>query len=202
MGDPESLLCAPEANSRSAARDQAAGSLLREVRGAKGSTRSRDATGIGDLHPHRVTSMHPRNSAGAGIGARSCLLHHEEAPTSANRPPLPIAVEVVGGPVGSSDQAYAHEKLAYLGRHSPRAMQWGRALLCLRVDGDGRSTAAVDAVLVLEHDLVICGGELANTMRDAIDQLSARLRRRVVGLREPDSTTRARMSARGAGVST
>jgi hypothetical protein len=148
-----------------------------------------------------MASMRPRNGNGAEIGARSCPVQHEEAPTTANRRPVPIAVEVVGGPVGSLDQAHAQEQLAYLGGHSPRAMQWGRALLCLRVDGDGRSTAAVDAFLVLEHDLVICGGEVANTMRDAIDQLSARLRRRVVGLREPDSTTRARISARGAGVS-
>jgi len=72
---------------------------------------------------------------------------------------LPIDVEVVGGPVPPTDQAYAWEELGDLRRESPRPMRHGLAHLCAGVDVNGRSIAAVDAFLVLDPDLVIVDTE-------------------------------------------
>jgi hypothetical protein len=123
------------------------------------------------------------------------------ATTSVNRRPLPIDVEVVGGPVSFVDQAYAWEELALLWRLSPRAVKCGCAHLCAGFDDDGRSVAAADAFLVLDDDLVICGGAVAAMMRDAINHLSARLRRRVMELRQRDLQSSSRAQATTAGVS-
>jgi hypothetical protein len=110
---------------------------------------------------------------------------------------LPIEVEVVGGPVPPTDQAYAWEELGDLWGESPRPMQHGRAHLCAGIDVNGRSIAAVDAFLVLDPDLVICGGAVAPTMREAIDELSLRLRRRLFRLRGREPSPRPERTASG-----
>lgn len=113
---------------------------------------------------------------------------------------LPIEVEVIGGPVASVDQAHAWEELGDLWRESPRMMQRGCAHLCMGIDDDGRSIAAVDAFLVLDGDLVICAGAVAPKMRDAIDHLAGRLRRRVIQVRERAIPPPARSQRTTAGV--
>jgi hypothetical protein len=112
-----------------------------------------------------------------------------------------MAIEVVGGSVAPIDEAYASEQLGYLWRHSPRAMQRGCAHLCVGEDDIGRSTATVDGYLVFDNDLLICAGAVATTMRDAIDQFSARLRRRLIRLHHHDLLQRSRVQRITEGVS-
>ena len=92
-----------------------------------------------------------------------------------------VSVEVIGGTVASGNVAYATEKIERLSRHAPGAVDC-RAHLFALVDDHGPSMAIADAVLVLAGDVVICAGAEATTVRDAIDDLAARLNRRIMTL--------------------
>jgi ribosome-associated translation inhibitor RaiA len=90
-----------------------------------------------------------------------------------------VSVEVIGGTVASGNVAYATEKIERLSRHAPGAANC-RARLFALVDDHGRSMAIADAVLVLAGDVVICAGAEATTVHAAIDDLAARLNRRIM----------------------
>jgi ribosome-associated translation inhibitor RaiA len=92
-----------------------------------------------------------------------------------------VTLEVVGGTVGSENVAYATERIEQLCRHAPGSVDC-RAHLFALVDDHGRSMAIADAVLVLTGDVAICAGAQATTVRDAIDDLAARLDRRIMTL--------------------
>jgi ribosome-associated translation inhibitor RaiA len=102
-----------------------------------------------------------------------------------------VTLEVVGGTVASGNVAYATERIEQLCRHAPGAVDC-RAHLFALADDDGRSMAIADAVLVLAGDVVICAGAEATTVRDAIDDLAARLDRRIMML-GPRDERRARV---------
>jgi ribosome-associated translation inhibitor RaiA len=97
------------------------------------------------------------------------------------------SVELVGGYVTPEDLEYAWDRVRCLSASAPRAVRQCRAHLCTDIDSDGRSRAIADAILVVDGDLVICAGAVATTMLEAIDQLSSRLRRRLMALRERDA---------------
>ena len=92
-----------------------------------------------------------------------------------------VSVEVIGGTVASGNVAYATEKIEQLCRHAPGAVDC-RAHLFVLADDHGRSMAIADAVLVLAGDVVICAGAEATTVHAAIDDLAARLNRRIMTL--------------------
>ena len=92
-----------------------------------------------------------------------------------------VSVEVIGGTVASGNVAYATEKIEQLCRHAPGAVDC-RAHLFALVDDHGPSMAIADAVLVLAGDVVICAGAEATTVHAAIDDLAARLNRRIMTL--------------------
>ncbi|HEV3134841.1 MAG TPA: HPF/RaiA family ribosome-associated protein, partial [Acidimicrobiia bacterium] len=96
-----------------------------------------------------------------------------------------VTLEVVGGTVASEDVAYATERIEQFCRHAPGAVNC-RAHLFALVDEHGRSMAIADAVLVLAGDIAICVGVEAATVPDAIDDLAARLDRRIKSLDTPD----------------
>ena len=102
-----------------------------------------------------------------------------------------VTLEVVGGTVGSGNVAYATERIEQLCRHAPGSVDCRAHLLAL-VDDHGRSMAIADAVLVLAGDVAICAGAQATTVRDAIDDLAARLDRRIMTL-GPRDERRARI---------
>lgn len=108
-------------------------------------------------------------------------IENSRARLSMSRRQAAIDVGVIGGPVAPMDEAYAREQVAYLTRHSARAVQCGRVRLCACVDDGGRSVAAVDGLVVLDDADVICAGAVSTSMSEAIDQLLARLRRRLMG---------------------
>jgi ribosome-associated translation inhibitor RaiA len=91
---------------------------------------------------------------------------------------MTVSVEVIGGIVASGNVAYATEKIEQLCRHAPGAVDC-RAHLFVLADDHGRSMAIADAVLVLAGDVVICAGAEATTAHEAIDDLAARLDRRI-----------------------
>ncbi len=90
-----------------------------------------------------------------------------------------VTLEVVGGTVGSGNVAYATERIEQLCRRAPGSVDCRGHLFAL-VDDHGRSMAIADAVLVLAGDVAICAGAQATTVRDAIDDLAARLDRRIM----------------------
>jgi len=101
-----------------------------------------------------------------------------------------VSVEVIGGAVASGNVAYATEKIEQLCRHAPGAVDC-RAHLFVLADDHGRSIAIADAVLVFAGDVVICAGAEATTVHEAIDDLAARLSRRIMSPRRcPPSLTR------------
>lgn len=100
--------------------------------------------------------------------------------------PAPVSVEIVGGTVAAGNVELAAEKMRHLFGLAPRAVRRGGVHLCADVDDHGRSTAIADAILVLDGDLVICTGAVAATVREAVDELSARLRQRIMAVRGRD----------------
>ena len=103
---------------------------------------------------------------------------------------MTVNVEVIGGTVASGNVAYATEHIEQLCQHAPGALDF-RAHLFALVDDHGRSMAIADAVLVLAGDVVICAGAEATTVHEAIDDLAARLSRRIMSPRcGPPSLTR------------
>lgn len=131
-----------------------------------------------------------RPTGGANTRSRDAVLPADRHPVLVGS--MRIDVEVVGGRVAPVDEAYARGQLDYLRRNSSRAVQCGSVRLCA---GDGAdvhepSNAAVDAVLVLDADLLVCAGAVGTTMRAAIDEVASRLRRRVSGDREELSRQR------------
>ncbi len=91
-----------------------------------------------------------------------------------------VTLEVVGGAVGSENVAYATERIEQLCRHAPGSVDC-RAHLFALVDDHGRPMAIAE-VLVLAGDVVICAGAGATTVHAAIDDLAARLNRRIMTL--------------------
>jgi ribosome-associated translation inhibitor RaiA len=102
-------------------------------------------------------------------------------PEGSNPDRVTVSVEVIGGTVASGNVAYATDKIERVSRHAPGAVDC-RAHLFALVDDHGPSIAIADAVLVLAGDVVICAGAEATTVRDAIDDLAARLNRRIMTL--------------------
>ena len=94
---------------------------------------------------------------------------------------MTVRVEVIGGTVASGNVAYATEKIEQVCRHAPGAVDC-RAHLFVLADDHGRSMAIADAVLVIAGDAVICAGAEATTVHEAIDDLAARLDRRIMTL--------------------
>jgi hypothetical protein len=102
--------------------------------------------------------------------------------TRVSAEPAAVSVEVVGGTVAAGNAEFAVEKVRHLCRLAPRAVHRGGVHLCADVDDHGRSAATADAILVLDADLVICAGAVATTVREAVDELSARLRQRITAV--------------------
>lgn len=113
-----------------------------------------------------------------------------------------MSVEVVGGHVAPADLQYARGRARRLCEHAPRAIRHFRTRLCADMDGDRRSSAVADAILVLDGDIVICAGAVAPTMCEAIDQLCSRLHRRITARPERDEGLRSPAHAMAATTAT
>jgi hypothetical protein len=100
----------------------------------------------------------------------------------------PIRVEVAGGCVPPAERAYAHDVISALCREARRAR--GRVVLSAPTNPSGPTVASADAILVLDEYRLLCAGAVATTMRDAVEELEARLQRQVIDLGEREHALR------------
>ena len=94
----------------------------------------------------------------------------------------PVRVEVAGGYVPSATRAYAHEVIGALCRHARRRA--ADVVLSAPTDPGVPTVATADTILVLDEYRLLCAGAVATTIREAVDELEARLQRQVIDLGE------------------
>jgi hypothetical protein len=87
--------------------------------------------------------------------------------------------EIIDGPIAALDRVYAFERIRAICREAPRAVERARARLTAQPDPTGDSPAAAECWLLLEGGLIVCAGVTASSLRDAVDGLMVRLRRRL-----------------------
>jgi hypothetical protein len=87
--------------------------------------------------------------------------------------------EIIDGPIASIDRVYAFERIRAICRETPRVVQRARARLTAQPHPTGDSSATAECWLLLEGGLIVCAGVAAGSVRDAVDGLMARLRRRL-----------------------
>jgi hypothetical protein len=92
---------------------------------------------------------------------------------------VPMLSEIIDGPVAPTDRVHAFDVLRGICRCAPRAVQSARARLTSVPEGGPSPLAIAEAILVLDGGLIVCAGSEATTMREAVDDLAARLRRRL-----------------------
>jgi hypothetical protein len=87
--------------------------------------------------------------------------------------------EIIDGPIASVDRVYAFERIRGICREAPRVVQRARARLTAHPDPPGESPATAECWLLLDGGLIVCAGVAASSVRDAVDGLMTRLRRRL-----------------------
>jgi hypothetical protein len=87
--------------------------------------------------------------------------------------------EIIEGPIASLERVYAFERIRAICREAPRAVQRARARLTAEPHPTGDSPATAECWLLLDGGLIVCAGVAASSVRDAVDGLTARLRRRL-----------------------
>jgi ribosome-associated translation inhibitor RaiA len=90
-----------------------------------------------------------------------------------------VLSEIIDGPVAAMDRVYAFDRIRELCRTAARAVNRARTRLTVPPHPIGDRPAAAEATLVLDGGVLVCAGATAATMRDAIDLLMARLRKRL-----------------------
>lgn len=95
---------------------------------------------------------------------------------------VPMLSEIIDGPVAPLDRVHAFDVLRGICRRAPRPVCSARARLTSVPLGGAMPLAIAEAILVLDGGLVVCAGSEATTMRDAVDDVAARLRRRLANI--------------------
>ena len=110
----------------------------------------------------------------------------------------PSITEIIDGPVAAVDRVYAFDRVRDACRAAPWPVRRARTPLFTQPHPTGRWPAIAEGTLILEGGVIVCAGVVASTLREAIDQLTARLRRRLLAL-EGTSSVRQRRPAALAG---
>lgn len=94
--------------------------------------------------------------------------------------------EIIDGPIASVDRVYAFDRIRDICRDAPRVGR-ARARLTAQPHPAGELPATAECWLLLDGGLIVCAGVAASSVRDAVDGLMARLRRRLrfIGDEEP-----------------
>ncbi len=92
---------------------------------------------------------------------------------------VPMLSEIIDGPVAPTDRVHAFDVLRGICRRAPRPVSSAKARLTSVPEGGIASLAIAEAILVLDGGLIVCAGSEATTMREAVDDLAFRLRRRL-----------------------
>ena len=87
--------------------------------------------------------------------------------------------EIIEGPITAADRVYAFDKIRGVCRGAPRTVRRARARLTARPHPTGSWPATAECTLLLEDGLIVCAGVVGTSVRDAVDALTTRLRRRV-----------------------
>jgi hypothetical protein len=87
--------------------------------------------------------------------------------------------EIIEGPVTATDRVYAFDKIRELYPTAPSAVRRARARLTKQPHPRGTWPATAECTLVLEDGLIVCAGAIGTGVRDAVDELTTRLRRRL-----------------------
>jgi hypothetical protein len=95
---------------------------------------------------------------------------------------VPTVTEIIEGPVAAVDRVYAFDRVRDACRSAPRTVRRARARLFTQPHPTGRWPSIAEGTLILDGGVVVCAGVAAGTLREAIDLLTARLRRRLRGL--------------------
>src|SRR5262249_13161791 len=94
--------------------------------------------------------------------------------------------EIIEGPIAATDRVYAFDKIRQVYPRAPSAVRRARARLAARPHPTGSRPATAECTLVLEDGLIVSAGALGCRVRDAVDELTTRLRQRLAA---PDMTS-------------
>jgi hypothetical protein len=87
--------------------------------------------------------------------------------------------EIIEGPITAADRVYAFDKIRGICRGAPHAVRRARARLTAQPHPTGSWPATAECTLLLEDGLIVCAGVVGWSVRDAVDALTTRLRRRI-----------------------
>ena len=122
------------------------------------------------------------NGAQAGFRSPADTEPVIESPDLLPELDVPMLSEIIDGPVAPLDRVHAFDVLRAICRRAPRPVCSARARLTSVPLGGATPLAIAEAMLVLDGGLVVCAGSEAATMRDAVDDVAARLRRRLANI--------------------
>jgi hypothetical protein len=86
--------------------------------------------------------------------------------------------EIIEGPITATDRVYAFDEIRQVYPRAPSAVRRARARLTARPHPTGSWCATAECTLVLEDGLIVSAGAIGSSVRDAVDELTTRLRRR------------------------
>jgi hypothetical protein len=104
---------------------------------------------------------------------------------------LPVeatVTEIIEGPITAVDRVYAFDTIRGVCRGAPRAVRRARARLTAQPHPTGSWPAMAECTLLLEDGLIVCAGVVGNSVRDAVDALAERLRRRIGSVGDEPTT--------------
>jgi ribosome-associated translation inhibitor RaiA len=87
--------------------------------------------------------------------------------------------EIIEGPIAATDRVYAFDKIRQVYPRAPSAVRRARARLSAQPHPTGSWPATAECTLVLEDGVIVSAGAIGSSVRDAIDELTTRLRRRL-----------------------
>jgi ribosome-associated translation inhibitor RaiA len=87
--------------------------------------------------------------------------------------------EIIEGPITAADRVYAFDKIREVYPRAPSPVRRARARLTARPQPSGSSPATAECTLVLEDGLIVSAGAIGSSVRDAVDELITRMRRRL-----------------------
>jgi hypothetical protein len=87
--------------------------------------------------------------------------------------------EIIEGPIAATDRVYAFDKIRGLYPRALSPVRRARARLTSRPPPTASWPATAECTLVLENGLIVSAGAIGTSVRDAVDELATRLRRRL-----------------------
>jgi ribosome-associated translation inhibitor RaiA len=89
--------------------------------------------------------------------------------------------EIIEGPISATDRVYAFDKIRELYPRALPPVRRARARLTARPHPTASWPATAECTLVLEDGRMVSAWAIGTSVRDAVDELTTRLRRRLAG---------------------